>query len=125
MKAIRCEHHGEAVESLAVAKRTAPEVGDGEVRVRILASPVNLCDLLYLRGHYAGVRAQLPACILETSPGRRYSLDEIGAAVTLAESVAGRRTYSSFPGPRVRDYDANYALDLQRVPEYLIVPEVG
>src|SRR5215475_3682076 len=34
--------------------RTEPV--DGEVRVRILASPVNPSDLLYVRGHYAGVQ---------------------------------------------------------------------
>ena len=61
MEAIRFDHHGEPIEVLAVAERPAPEPVDGEVRFRILASPVNPSDLLYVRGHHAGVRAQLPA----------------------------------------------------------------
>lgn len=59
MKATRFDHHGEPIEVLAVEERPAPELWDGEVRVRILASPVNPSDLLYVRGHYAGVQAQL------------------------------------------------------------------
>jgi NADPH2:quinone reductase len=66
MKAIRLDHHGEPTEVLAVAERPAPEPVDGEVRFLfrrdfvILARPVNPSDLLYVRGHHAGVRAQLP-----------------------------------------------------------------
>src|SRR5215471_11582331 len=107
MKTIRGDGHGEAMEILAAAERAAPELGNGEVRARILASPVNPPDLLYVRGHYAGVRAQLPACVLETSRGRKYSVDEIGGAITQAERAARRKRYSSFPGLRVRDYDAS------------------
>ena len=61
MEAIRFDHHGEPIEVLAVAERPAPDPVDGEVRFRILASPVNPSDLLYVRGHHAGVPAQLPA----------------------------------------------------------------
>ena len=61
MKAIRFDHHGEPIEVLAVAERPAPDPVDGEVRFRILASPVNPSDLLYVRVHYAGARARLPA----------------------------------------------------------------
>ena len=61
MKAIRFDHHGEPIEVLEVEERPAPEPVDGEVRFRILASPVNPSDLRYVRGHHAGVRAQLPA----------------------------------------------------------------
>jgi NADPH:quinone reductase-like Zn-dependent oxidoreductase len=61
MKAIRFNQHGEPVKVLAVEERTAPEQGQGEVRVRIMASPVNPSDLLYVRGHYAGVEANFPA----------------------------------------------------------------
>ena len=60
MKAIRFDHHGEPVKVLAIEERPVPEPVDGEVRVRILASPVNPSDLLYVRGHYAGIEAQLP-----------------------------------------------------------------
>src|SRR5262245_37031016 len=60
MKAIRFDHHGEPVKVLAIEERPVPEPVDGEVRVRILTSPVNPSDRLYVRGHYAGVQAQLP-----------------------------------------------------------------
>ena len=61
MEAIRFDHHGEPIEVLAVAERPAPDPVDGEVRFRILASPVNPSDLLHVRGQNTGVRAQLPA----------------------------------------------------------------
>ena len=60
MKAIRFDHHGEPVKVLAIEERLVPEPVDGVVRVRILAGPVNPSDLLYVRGHYAGVQAKLP-----------------------------------------------------------------
>ena len=41
MKAIQFEQYGEPAKVLAVKERTLPEPGKGEVRVRILASPVN------------------------------------------------------------------------------------
>ena len=46
MKAIQFEQYGEPAKVLAVKERTLPEPGKGEVRVRILASPVNPSDLL-------------------------------------------------------------------------------
>ena len=63
MTAIRFDHHGEPVKVLAIEERPVPEPVDGEVRVRILASPVNPSDLLYVRGHYAGVQAQRPGAL--------------------------------------------------------------
>jgi NADPH2:quinone reductase len=61
MKAIQFEAYGDPAEVLAVADRPVPEPGSGDVRVRILASPVNPSDLLYVRGHYSGVEARFPA----------------------------------------------------------------
>jgi NADPH:quinone reductase-like Zn-dependent oxidoreductase len=61
MKAIQFDAYGEPAEVLGVADRPVPEPGKGEVRVRILASPVNPSDLLYVRGHYSGVEPQFPA----------------------------------------------------------------
>ena len=49
MKAIRFDDHGEPVKGLAIEQRSVPEPGNGEVRVRILASPVNPYDPLYVR----------------------------------------------------------------------------
>jgi NADPH:quinone reductase len=61
MKCIRFRRHGEPANVLAVGQCPVPEPGQGEARVRMLATPVNPSDLLYVRGLYAGVQAQFPA----------------------------------------------------------------
>jgi NADPH2:quinone reductase len=61
MKAIQFDAYGEPADVLAVADRPVPEPGRGEVRVRILASPINPSDLLYVRGRYSGVEPRFPA----------------------------------------------------------------
>jgi NADPH:quinone reductase-like Zn-dependent oxidoreductase len=60
MKAIRFEQFGEPSEVLRVAEVPIPEPGKGEVRVRMIASPVNPSDLLTVQGRY-GVLPTLPA----------------------------------------------------------------
>jgi NADPH:quinone reductase-like Zn-dependent oxidoreductase len=61
LKAIRFDRYGEPTEVLAVQERPLPEPGEREVRVRILVSPVNPSDLLFVRGLYAGVQPRFPA----------------------------------------------------------------
>jgi NADPH2:quinone reductase len=61
MKTIRFHQHGEPIHVLAVEERPLPEPGKGEARVRILASPINPSDLLFVRGHYSGVQAHFPS----------------------------------------------------------------
>jgi NADPH:quinone reductase-like Zn-dependent oxidoreductase len=61
MKAIRFAQYGEPAKVLAAQECPLPEPGKGEVRVRMLASPVNPSDLLFVRGHYAGVQPQFPS----------------------------------------------------------------
>ncbi|MGI5142732.1 zinc-dependent alcohol dehydrogenase family protein [Streptomyces sp. CA-106110] len=61
MKAIRFAQHGEPTEVLSVEDVPVPVPGEGQVRVRILETPVNPSDLLYVRGYYAGVEAHFPA----------------------------------------------------------------
>ena len=65
MKAIVFDQFGEPAEVLRVSERPVPEPGPGEVRVRMIASPVNPSDLLVVRGRY-GVLPSLPA-----TPGLR------------------------------------------------------
>jgi NADPH:quinone reductase-like Zn-dependent oxidoreductase len=60
MKAIRFEQFGEPSEVLRVAEVPIPEPGKGEVRVRMIASPVNPSDVLTVQGRY-GVLPTLPA----------------------------------------------------------------
>jgi NADPH:quinone reductase len=61
MKSIRFRQYGEPAEVLAVEERPVPDPGQGEARVRMLATPVNPSDLLYVRGLYAGVQPHFPA----------------------------------------------------------------
>jgi NADPH:quinone reductase-like Zn-dependent oxidoreductase len=60
MKAIVFERFGQPADVLEVREVPLPEPGPGEVRVRMIASPVNPSDLLYVQGTY-GRRPQLPA----------------------------------------------------------------
>ena len=70
MKAIRFNQYGEPAQVLAVQEHPAPEPGNEEVRVRILASPINPSGLLFVRGWYAGVQPRFrhhPNCCVETN----------------------------------------------------------
>jgi NADPH2:quinone reductase len=60
MKAVVFERFGEPSEVLQVRDVPEPRPGPGEVRVRMIASPVNPSDLLVVRGRY-GVLPRLPA----------------------------------------------------------------
>src|SRR3954451_4452622 len=60
MKAVVFERFGEPAEVLRVVELPDPEPGPGEVRVRMIASPINPSDLLVVRGRY-GVLPTLPA----------------------------------------------------------------
>lgn len=60
MKAIVFEEFGEPREVLSVRDVPVPEPGPGQVRVRMIASPVNPSDLLSVRGLYTKL-ADLPA----------------------------------------------------------------
>src|SRR3954452_17297195 len=60
MKSIMFDHFGEPADVLSVREVPVPEPGPGQVRVRMIASPVNPSDLLVVRGRY-GVLPTLPA----------------------------------------------------------------
>src|SRR5262249_54123387 len=60
MRAIRFQRFGDPKEVLELQDVPMPEPGPGQVRVRMLASPVNPSDLLVVRGEY-GRRPTLPA----------------------------------------------------------------
>jgi NADPH:quinone reductase-like Zn-dependent oxidoreductase len=61
MKAVVFARNGEPKEVLEVTGKPIPEPGGGQVRVRMLLSPVNPSDLLYVRGKYSGVTPAFPA----------------------------------------------------------------
>ena len=59
MKAIVCPRWGEPDQVLEVRELPAPVCGPGQVRVRMLASPINPSDLFMVRGQY-GYQPPLP-----------------------------------------------------------------
>jgi NADPH:quinone reductase-like Zn-dependent oxidoreductase len=79
MKAIQFDQYGEPAKVLSAQERPLPEPGKGEVRVRILASPVNPSDLLFVRGHYAGVQPHFPSPVGFEGVGM---VDALGPQVT-------------------------------------------
>jgi NADPH:quinone reductase-like Zn-dependent oxidoreductase len=62
MKAIILERFGEPTEVLRLGEVPTPEPGPGEVRVRMLASPVNPSDVMVIRGRY-GILPDPPALL--------------------------------------------------------------
>ncbi|MHB1422702.1 MAG: zinc-dependent alcohol dehydrogenase family protein [Gemmataceae bacterium] len=85
MKTIVCDRWGEPEEVLQVRELPEPTPGRGEVRVRMIASPINPSDLLMVRGQY-GRQPPLPA-----TPGfEGVGIVEAGSGL-LARRVLGRR----------------------------------
>ncbi len=88
MKALVFEHFGEPSEVLQVREVPTPEPGPGQVRVKMIASPVNPSDLLVVRGRY-GVLPELPA-----TPGFEGVgvVDKLGPGLNLlGRLVLGKR----------------------------------
>ncbi|HEV3085431.1 MAG TPA: zinc-dependent alcohol dehydrogenase family protein [Gemmataceae bacterium] len=60
MKAVVFDRFGDPAEVLQIRELPTPEPGPGQVRVRMLTSPINPSDLLYVRGAY-GRQPKLPS----------------------------------------------------------------
>jgi NADPH:quinone reductase len=86
MKAVQFDQFGEPAEVLRVREVPDPEPGRNEVRVRMIASPVNPSDMLVVRGLY-GVLPKLPA-----TPGFEGVgvVDRVGPGL-LGKLVMGKR----------------------------------
>jgi NADPH:quinone reductase len=89
MKAIQFAHHGEPKDVLEVTDRPLPEPGEDQVRVRVLLSPINPSDLLYVRGHYSGVTPSFPASVGFEGVG---VVDALGPGVQ--NLTAGQRVFA-------------------------------
>jgi NADPH:quinone reductase-like Zn-dependent oxidoreductase len=90
MKAILFDRFGEPAEVLHVGDVPVPQPGRGEVRVRMLYSPLNPSDLMVVRGRY-GRLPKLPA-----TPGFEGSGVVEAAGPGLLKRIRGLR-----PGRRV------------------------
>jgi len=95
MNAVVFDHCGDPEEVLQVRDVPTPEPGPGQVRVRMLASPVNPSDLLYVRGMY-GSAPPLPATpgfegagIVEASGGGLLARRVMGKRVAVVSSMGG------------------------------------
>jgi len=95
MQAIVLHQFGEPSDVLQVEEREAPRPASGQVRVRMLASPVNPSDLMMIRGQY-GLLPQLPAVpgfegvgVVEESGGGLLGKLIVGKRVAVLNSATG------------------------------------
>ena len=142
MKAVVFERFGEPSEVLQVKDVPTPEPRPGEVRVRMIASPVNPSDLLVVRGRY-GVLPKLPATpgfegvgvVDKAGPGLMGKL-VVGKRVTVINSAGGnwaeyavipwrqaRPVPSDLPDDQVASFFVNPATVLAMVKHVLAVPK--
>lgn len=115
MKAIRFGQYGEPAQVLTVQECPLPEPGKGEVRVRILASPVNPSDLLFVRGLETAIQPQFPSPVGFEGVGM---VDALGLQVQ--RPVPGQRVaFFNEKGGNWADYAAVPAHALLAVPDDL------
>ena len=115
MKSIRFAKAGEPAQVLAVEDQPDPEPGPGEARVRIIASPINPSDLLFVRGVYSGVQPHFPAPV---------GFEGVGVVDALGPDVHGRGVGERVvalngQGGNWADYAVLSAGDLLAVPDDL------
>ncbi|MDT5065125.1 MAG: hypothetical protein QOK02_1280 [Mycobacterium sp.] len=127
MKAIQFAQHGEPKDVLESTDKPLPEPGEDEVRVRMLLSPINPSDLLYVRGHYSGVTPAFPATVgfegvgVVDALGTRVKKLTIGERVFTRNSAGGNwAEYAVIPASRA--YRVPEGLPDEQVASFLINP---
>lgn len=79
MKTIRFTQPGPPADVLHLTDADLPQPGPGEVRLRVLAAPINPSDLMFVQNQY-GIRPQLPSGAGFEGVG---VIDALGEGVTL------------------------------------------
>lgn len=94
-RAIQFREHGDPAQVLSVGSAPTPQPGPGQVRVRMLLSPINPSDLLVVRGIY-GRLPKLPATpgfegvgIVEQSGGGLLGWRVLGRRVAVVNTDSG------------------------------------
>jgi NADPH:quinone reductase len=87
MRCLLIERFGEPTEVLTVAERPLPEPGPGQVRIKLLESPIHNHDLAILRGVY-GVKPSLPAIPGTEAVGLVDALGPDAGGLALGQRVA-------------------------------------
>ena len=102
MRAVELRAYEGGADSLAVADKATPKPGEGQVLVRIHASPINPSDLSFLRGAY-GIRKKLPVVpgfeasgTVVASGGGVWANHIVGRRVACAAPANGDGTWAEF-----------------------------
>lgn len=95
MRAIVHEQFGEPADVLTVAERPTPEPGPGQVRLRILLSPIHNHDLWTVRGTY-GFVPELPAGSGTEAVGVVDALGEGVEALAVGDRVVTGGTFGAW-----------------------------
>jgi NADPH:quinone reductase-like Zn-dependent oxidoreductase len=88
MKAVQLLEYGEPSKVLAVRDAPLPEPARGEVRVRMLARPINPSDLLFVRGLYPHDPPEFPAPVGFEGAGRIEALGPEVQGLAAGQRVA-------------------------------------
>ena len=96
MKAATFDHFGTPEQVLKVQERSKPTPARGEVQVRMIASPVNPSDLMYIEGRYGLQPKQWPATpgfeglgVVEATGGGLLGWIRKGKRVAVINGVMG------------------------------------
>ncbi len=113
MRALIHSQFGEAEDVLVVEERPVPEPGAGQVRLRIVLSPIHNHDLWTVRGTY-GFKPELPAASGTEALGIVDALGEGVEHLTVGQRVATGGTFGAWA-----EYIVANAAGLIPVPESL------
>ncbi|MFM7591190.1 MAG: zinc-dependent alcohol dehydrogenase family protein [Isosphaeraceae bacterium] len=80
MKSVILKQPGEPSEVLSCAEVATPEPGRGQVRVRMIASPINPSDLMLTRGKY----------MVQPKPGQGIGYEGVGIVEKAGPGLLGR-----------------------------------